>query len=407
MARSKILILGGAVALAAVIVGVALFFPAAPPPDEPPAEAAPARPTSPAPGKPAPAAAARLDTDDPAAQAMFEAAATPSAYREVWLKYPNTTWGRRAEEKFRALDATARAAVDRDFDDVRRRAAGLGAAEAVAAWRAYAAKAAPDARAKAEAAAVEVENRDRAAYNEAVERARERAERGAYAEAAALFAALAKGATADVAARCAESEAQLRKAAVDAAAAAHAAKREAALKTAREEAAPKALAALRARRYADALKELAGEDVDLALERAAVERARAFWQAFVTAARAKAGQDVSLLLAGNKRLAGRLEGVPGDKAALRTPEGALEIPLDQVALDQVAAWAIGKAPDGPACLDAAMFFFAEGRDDLASTYLATAKEKGADVAEVERVWRDGLLRAAIWAAAQPKPKKSR
>ncbi|HEX7899365.1 MAG TPA: hypothetical protein VF950_16485, partial [Planctomycetota bacterium] len=279
-------------------------------------------------------------------------------------------------------------------------------AEAVAAWRAYAETAAPDARVKAEAAAVEVENRDRAAYNDTVAKAREKADRGAYAEAAAFFAALAKGATADVAARCAESEAQLKKAAEEAATAGQAAKREAALKAAREEAAPKALAALRARRYADALKELAGEDVELALERAAVERARTFWQAFLAAARAKAGQDVSLLLAGNKRLAGRLEGVPGEKATLRGPDGALEVPLDQLALDQIAAWTLGKAPDGPACLDAAMFFYAEGRDDLASTYLATAKEKGADVAETERVWRDGLLRAALWAAEKPKPKKT-
>ncbi|HEX7898977.1 MAG TPA: hypothetical protein VF950_14535, partial [Planctomycetota bacterium] len=123
MARSKVLVLGGAVVLAAAIVGVALLFPAAPPPEEAPAEA-PVRPTSVAPSKPA-AAAPRLDNDDRAAQAMFEAASTPSAYREVWLKYPETVWGKRAEEKFRAMDTTARAAVDRGFEDVRRRAAGL------------------------------------------------------------------------------------------------------------------------------------------------------------------------------------------------------------------------------------------------------------------------------------------
>ena len=400
----KILVLGGAVALAAAIVGVALLFPAAPPPEEEP-EAAPVRPTSHAPAKPATAAAPRLDTDDPAARAMFEAATTAAAFREVWLKYPSTTWGKRAEEKFRALDSTARAAVDREFEEVRRRAASLGAAEAVAVWRDYAARAGADARPKAEAAAVEVENRDRAAYNETVAKARERTDRGAYAEAAALFDALAKGATADVASRCAEAAARLKKAAEEVATAERAAKREAALKTAREEAGPKALAALRARRYADALKELAGEAAELGAERAAVERARAFWQAFLAAARTKAGQDVSLLLAGHKRLAGKLEGVSSEKATLRSPEGVIEVPLDQLALDQIAAWAIGKAPDGALCLDAAMFFFAEGRDDLASTYLATAKEKGADVKDVESVWRDGILRAAIWAAAQPKPKK--
>jgi hypothetical protein len=91
---------------------------------------------------------------------------------------------------------------------------------------------------------------------------------------------------------------------------------------------------------------------------------------------------------------------------MRLPEGPLDVPMDQLALDQIAAWALGKSPEGAACLDAAMFFFAEGRDDLASTYLATAKEKGADAEAVERTWREGLLRAAAWAAAQPRKKKS-
>lgn len=397
--------LGGAAALAALIVVGALLLPAAEEPPaaepEPPATPAPRRPEAPNP----PAAPGKTpDADDAAARALFEAARTAAAFREVWLKYPSTTWGRRAEERFRELDRTSQAVEDRAFTETRRRAEGLRPAEAVAAWKAYLAKAAPEQRAKAEAAAQEVENRDRSAFNETVAKARDLAEKRSYAEAAALFDGLGKGATSEVAARCAEAAAQLRAAAVAAASADGSAKLEEARQALRETAAPQALAALRGRRYADALDLLkaAGPlDAELKPDRALVEQARAFWGLFLKAAQARAGRDVTLPFAGGKKLAGRLGAVEGDRATLQTADGEIEVPLDQVALDGVLAWTLA----ADTYLPAALFCFAEGRDDLASTYLATAKEKGVEIAPFESAWREGYLRAAVWAAAQPPPAK--
>lgn len=402
-----VLLLAGAAAVAAVIVaGALLLSPGEPPPAEEPA-AAPRTPSSPAPAKKndVAAPAPRADADEAAAKALFDA----GQFRECWLKHPSTSWGKRAEERFRAADAAARATADRGFEETRARAAGLPPAEAVAAWKAYAEKAAPDGKAKAEAAAAEVENRNRAAFNAAAAQARELAEKRDYAAAAALFAALAKGATPEVAARCTSAVARLKAAGEAAKGVETSAKLEGARKEVRDVAAPKALAHLKARHYAEALKELgdvAGLEAELKAEREAVELARAYWEAFRKAAAGRSGQEVVLHFPKGKPLAGKLT-VDAERATLETADGPINVPLEQLALDQIGAWTVGKtlAADDPATfLKAAMFYFAEGRDDLSATYLATAKEKGADIAAAERVWREGFLRAAIWAAAQPKPK---
>ena len=404
--KRSVLLLSGAVAIAAVIVVAALLLPAAePPPAEEEAAPAPRSSTSPAPTKKPAAAAPRSDGDEAAAKALFDA----GRFRECWLTYPSTSWGKRAEDRFRAADAAVRATADRGFEEARARAAALPPAEAVAAWKAYAEKASPDAQAKAEAAAVEVENRNRAAYNDAAARARELAEKHEYAAAAALFDALAKGSTAEVAARCATSSAQLRKAGDAAKAIDASAKLDGARKEIRDVAAPKALAHLKARQYAEALKELgdvAGLEAELKDERAAVELARAYWEAFRKAAAGRSGQEVVLHFPKSKPLSGRLS-FDGERATLETPEGPINVPLEQLSLDQIGAWTLGKtlaADDAASYLKAAMFYFAEGRDDLCSTYLATARAKGADITAAERVWREGFLRAALWAAAQPKAK---
>ncbi len=408
MKRPAVL-LAGAVALAALIVGGALLLPSPEPPpvDETTTILAPLRPASTS-SKKTPAAAAP-STDENAAKALYDAASAPAALREVWLKYPSTSWGKKAEERFRAMDQAARATTDRGFEEARARAAALPPAEAVAAWKAYAEKAPPDAKAKAEAMAVETENRNRSAYNEAVGKARELADQHKYAEAALLFESLAKGSTEEVATRCAASAAQLRQAAEASKAGELALRREEAHQALREDVAPKALAALRARRYAEALdllKDVPLLEAELKRERALVEHARAFWEAFLKAAAANSGQELQLRFAKGKPLSGKLTVQP-DRATLETAEGPINVPLDQLSLDQVAAWTLGKtlaSDDSASHLKAAMFYFAEGRDDLASTALATAKEKGADISSLEQAWREGFLRAALWSAAQPTKK---
>ena len=115
------------------------------------------------------------------------------------------------------------------------------------------------------------------------------------------------------------------------------------------------------------------------------------------------GKEATLLFAGGQRLTGRLGAVDGDRATLQTADGEIEVPLDQMALDGVLAWTLA----ADAYLPAAMFCFAEGGDDLASTYLATAREKGVEIAAFESAWREGCLRAAVWAATPPPPPKKK
>jgi hypothetical protein len=75
----------------------------------------------------------------------------------------------------------------------------------------------------------------------------------------------------------------------------------------------------------------------------------------------------------------------------------VEAPLDRLHADLLVGWTIGKtlqAEDGVTYVKAALFFFCEGRDDLARLYLATARELNGPVAPAEKMFREGYLRAA-------------
>ncbi|HXX93219.1 MAG TPA: hypothetical protein VEN81_06265, partial [Planctomycetota bacterium] len=168
------------------------------------------------------------------------------------------------------------------------------------------------------------------------------------------------------------------------------------------------LALFRARRYEEALAafDAAGSDPsslplkeELARERSALAQAAAFWESFLRTVRARATQELTIIPASPKapRTIGRLSKIGPDRLAIDTGESTVEVTFDQIHLDQVVAWSIGKSlpADDPATYSkAALFFFLDGRDDLARRYLATAKELGLDIAEAERVFREGLLRAS-------------
>jgi hypothetical protein len=368
--RSKLpLLLGGAVLLAALIVAAALFLapgePPAPvdvPPAPPPPPAPAARKTAPA-APPAPAAAAPLPPSKPAPD---------------------------------------RAAADRAWEAAKREADRLAASgDAVGALAAL--RASPDPRADAEAAAFQ--NRLRSAFNETVARAEELSKAGKLAEAAALFDARSKGTLPEIAARCTESAAAVRKLA--ALKAAHEAQEqaEAARKAFRADPGLKLAAALKARRWPEALALLDAAQADpqwaalrkdLSDERSFLALGAAFHEAFAKSLQSRLNQDLTILLLGGVRLQGRLTGLEAGRAVMTTAgETAVDVPLDQVSADQVVAWTIGKGlppEDGLTWLKAAIFFYGEGRDELAALYLATAKEKGAEIEEVERIWREGLLR---------------
>jgi hypothetical protein len=174
---------------------------------------------------------------------------------------------------------------------------------------------------------------------------------------------------------------------------------------------------LRERRYAEALKELdeaaarpgmAPLRDPLADERAAVAEAASFWEAFLKALAAHQGQEVSLPLSGGRRLSGRLLGIADGQVRV---EGAADVPLASLHEDLVVAWTLGHAwpaNDGAAHVKAALFLHADGREDAARRFLATAKELGAAADGAERIFREGLLRQvrpAVPAAAPERKKK--
>jgi hypothetical protein len=374
--RSRLpLLLGGAVVLAGLIVAAAiLLVPDEPPP--PPADAPAAAAPAPAPRKPGPAAPAPA----PAPKA-------PSLPLPAPAPKPDTA---AADRAFEAAVGTSE-----------RLAAAGDAVGALAALRASA-----DPRAAAEAAAFQ--NRLRAAYNDTVSAAKKLADAGKPAEGAALLEARAKGTLPEIAAKAAEAAGRLRKAAADREAHGATEKSEAARKAFREEQGPTLAAALKARRWPEALALLdaAGADPlraplrkELSDERSFLALGAALHDAFVKALQSRLNQETSILLVGNARLLGRLLAIENGRAVVATSgETSLDVPLDQVSPDQVVAWTVGKAlapEDGLTWLKAAVFFFGEGRDDLAALYLATAKEKGAEIDEVERLWREGLTRQAL------------
>jgi len=63
----------------------------------------------------------------------------------------------------------------------------------------------------------------------------------------------------------------------------------------------------------------------------------------------------------------------------------------------LVGWTLGRslpAEDPVSYVKAALFFFCDGRDDLARLYLATARELRGPADPAEKSFREGFLRAA-------------
>lgn len=381
------------------------------------------RPARTEPGSRTPEPAAAVSVEERQAKELYDAAeaferAQPGEYeariqrwREVVTKFPTTGWGRKADERHRAASASLQALLDRDFDGARKDAQALAAAghyadavEALQSYRASQTRELLKRRAETEIAAIE--NASRLACNETAAKARERVAKGDYAGALALYEAASKSALPDVAARCRTAIGQLQAALAERDRYAESRKGDEARRAFREEAAPKLLLLVRARKYDDAMKELSAAAAapsnaplkeEIAAERAAVADASSFWEAFLKGLRGRTGQDATLLLADGKRVSGRISRVAEDRVVLDTADAPVEVPLDRLHADLLVGWTIGKslaAEDGLTYVKAALFFFCEGRDDLARLYLATARELKGPADAAEKVFREGYLRAA-------------
>ena len=409
--------------------GVATIVFLRPSPAPPPAENVPVPKepsTARAETKKGPEARAKpIEAEEAAARELYSAAeafdrANPGdpekvapKYLEVFHHHPTTAWGRKAEQKARQLQKTLEASLEREFQGVRKDAETLAAAglylDAVEAVQDYLKEQTKDAlRRRAEREIASLQNLSREAFNRTAQQAGRLAKKGEYAEAIASFEKLKEGSILEVSDRCAAAIEQLRDARKGFDASVVSKQAEESHKAFREAAGPKALALFRARRYEEGLKELdaaaaepgaAGLKDDLARERAAVAQAAAFWEAFLKTLRAKASQDVTIASTNPKepRIVGKLVKLAPDRAVIDTGDATAEAAFDKIHLDQVVAWSIGKslpAEDASTYVKAALFFWLDGRDDLARTYFATAKELGAEIAEPERVFREGLLRAS-------------
>ncbi len=420
------LLLGGAAVALGGAVTIALLLPSsAPPPQE--AEAGPSNSkerasTTALPGGPRKEAAVRAqqnEAEEKAAQELYSSAeaferATPGEpekvmprYLEVYQKHPTTRWGKKAEQKVRAIDQAFQASLEREFQVVKKDSQALAGAghfsDAIEAVADYLKEQTRDAlRQRAGREIASLENASREAFNRLAQQASGMAKRGGYAEAAELFVKLKEGAIPEVAVRCDAAIAELREAAKAFDASATSKQNEEAHKAFREGPATQVLALLRARRYDEGLKEFDAAPAglpELAAERGAIVQAAAFWEAFLKTLRSKINADVTIALAGPKepRVTGKLVRLGPDRAAIDTGDATAEALFEKVHVDQVVAWTIGKslsAEDAATYVKAAFFFFCDGHDDLARLYLATAKEMGADITEPERVFREGLLRAA-------------
>ena len=343
-------------------------------------------------------------------------------YREVYVKYPGTLWAKLAEEKVREADERSRRIREKEFQVIVKNARSQAAAgrviEAIESLKGYIAEKPDDPyRRRASVEVLALENESRAAFNEAAAAAEKLAGDGKYADAAALFEALEKGAIAEVAARCDAALAELREAIRQQAESAEAGKVDAAHEAFRKEEAPRILDLLRARRYADALQaldgaakkpEYAGIKESVAAERNAMATASAFWRAFRQALQSRLNRSVSILLTDGKSVAGTLSRIEPDRVFVRTGDLFTTVGLDRIHPDLLVAWTVGpvlpaERPDTD--LKAGLFFFCDGRDGLARLYLATALEKGATLDAIDPVFRRGYLRAARHAAGKTKPEE--
>lgn len=333
-------------------------------------------------------------------------------WREVVTKFPTSGWARQADERLRAATASLQAYLDREFDSTRKDAQTLAAAghfvdaiEAIQAYRNAQARDVLKRRAELEIGAIE--NASRLAFNESVPRARELTAGGNHAAAAELFESLGRGSIPEVAARCRAAAEQIRTAAAAYARHQESRKGEEARRALREDLAPKILALVRARQFDDALRELTAAaggaahpavKEEIVLERAAVADASSFWEAFLKTLRSRVGQDATLLLSDGKRVTGRISRVLPDRIVLDSGDGTADAPLDKLHADVLVGWTLGRslpAQEAVSYLKAALFFFCDGRDDLAKLYLATARELNGSADASEKVFREGYLRAAM------------
>jgi hypothetical protein len=332
-------------------------------------------------------------------------------WREVITRHPTSSWAMKADEKHRAAAKSLEAILDREFEGTRHGAQTLAAAghfvdaiQTLQVYRSTQARELLKRRAEVEIAAIE--NASRLAYNEAASKTRELAARGDFAGGLALFEPVAEGAIPEVASRCQRAIAQLKVAAAEHDRFEAMKKGDDARRAFREEVAPKILGLVRARLYDSALKEMrtaAADPANAAIrdeiiaERASVVDASAFWEAFLKALRSRLGHEASLLLSDGKKVFGRISRVQEDKVVVENGE-TTEALLDRLHPDLIVGWTLGKtlaAEEGLTYVKAALFFFCEGRDDLARLYLSTARELNGPADAAEKMFRGGFLRAAV------------
>jgi hypothetical protein len=333
-------------------------------------------------------------------------------WREVVTTFPTSSWARQADERLRAATASLQTFLEREFESTRKDAQSLSAAghfvdaiETIQNYRSSQTRQSLKSRADLEIGAIQ--NACRLSFNETSARARELASKGNYPGAVALFNTLGESAIPEVAAKCKTAVGQLETAAAAYARHGETRKGEEIRRAFRQEAAPKILGLVRSKQFDDALRELsaasgnpanAGIKDELAAERASVADASSFWEAFLKTARAKTGQDAVVLLADGKRLTGKIARIQADRIVVDTGDGASEAPFDKLHADLLVGWTLGRslpAEEAVSYVKAALFFFCEGRDDLAKLYLATARELNGRSDEAEKVFRGGFLRAAM------------
>lgn len=423
--RSRLL-LGAAAAVLAAGLGWFLLRPRDPAPGaaESATEAAGLRPAKAEPVR-KPADVPRVEAPgELEARELYKAAeaferAEPAEYekrmarwREVVTKHPTSSWARKADDRHRAAAASLQALLDREFEGTRKDAQTLAAAghfvDAIETLQQYrAAQSRELLKRRAEVEITGLENASRLAYNEASSKARDLAARGDYAGGIPLFESVSRGAIADVAARCRKSIAQLKEAAAEREHFEQSRKGEEARRAFREEVAPRLLGLVRARRYDEALKELSAAAAsaahapikdEIAAERASLVDAAAFWEAFLKALRGRVGQEATFLQLDGKKVGGRVARVQEDKVVIENGDASTELALERIHADQIVGWTLGKtlaAEEGLSYVKAALFFFCDGRDDLARLYLATARELNGPADAAEKVFRGGFLRAAL------------
>ena len=425
----KTLLLGlviGAAAVFAITVAAVVVLRRPPAPGTEPStepEAPAAATEKPRAGKPRPDDP-REGGDERRAKELYDKAeaferAEPAEYerriahwRDVMTSFPASIWARKADERFRAASASLQTFLDREFESTRKDAQSLAAAghyvdaiEAIQSYRSSQTRDALKRRADVEIAAIQ--NACRLGFNETSARARDLAAKRDYAAAIALFDGLGGSSIPEVAAKCRTALDQLRTAAAAHARHVESKKSEEARRAYRQEVAPRILGLVRARQYEEALKELSASSGspahaalkdEIAAERASVADASSFWEAFLKTVRAKTGQEAVLLLADGKRLSGKVARIQMDRIIVETGDGSAEAPFDKLHADLLVGWTLGRslpAEEAVTYVKAALFFFLEGRDDLARTYLATAKELHGRADEAEKVFREGFLRGAM------------